>query len=50
MMHKQREHTGNTDNGLLAGQISDMDESIVERREDVRDTKNELALSDLGTE
>ena len=42
--------TGDTRNRLLARQISDMDEGVVERRIDMRNTEDELALSNLGTE
>jgi hypothetical protein len=42
--------TSDTGYGFFARQISDMDESIVERCEDVSDAENELALSNLGTE
>jgi len=41
--------TSDTGDGFLAREISDMDESIVEGREDMGDTENKLALSDLGT-
>ena len=42
--------TSDTGDGLLAGEIGDMDESVVERGVDVSDTENELALSNLGPE
>ena len=44
------EHTSDTRDGLLAGEIGDMDESVVERGVDVGNTENELALADLGAE
>ena len=42
--------TSDTGDGLLAGEIGDMDEGVVERGVDVSDTENELALSNLGPE
>ena len=42
--------TGDTRDGLLAGEIGDMDEGVVEGCVDVGDTEDKLALSDLGTE
>ena len=42
--------TSDTGNSLLARQIRDVDEGIIEGSIDVSDTENELALSDLGTE
>lgn len=46
----RRRRTSDAGDGLLAGEIGDMNERVVERGIDVRDTKDELALSDLGTE
>lgn len=43
------EHTGNTSDGFLSGQIGNMDKSVIEAGVDVRNTENELALSNLGT-
>ena len=42
--------TSDTRDGFLARQIGDMDERVVERRVDVRHSKHQLALSNLGTE
>ena len=42
--------TGDTGDGFLARQISDVDKGIVERGEDMGNAENEFALSDLGTE
>jgi hypothetical protein len=42
--------TSNTGDGFLARQIGDMDESVVERSEDVGNAKHQLALSNLRTE
>ena len=47
---KSSVRTSDTGDGLLAGEIGDMDESVVERGVDVSDTKDELSLSNLGTE
>ena len=49
-MRRSRKRTSDTGDGLLAGEISDMDEGVVERGVDVSDTENELALSNLGPE
>lgn len=43
-------HTSDTGDGLLAGEIGNMDEGVVEGGVDVCDTEYELALSNLGTE
>ena len=42
--------TGDSGNGFTTGEIGDVDESVVEGGEDVGDTEDELALSNLGTE
>lgn len=42
--------TSDTGDGLLAGEISDMDEGVVEGGVDVGNTEDELALVDLGAE
>lgn len=42
--------TSDTGDRLLAGEIGDVNEGIVERSVDVGDAENELALSDLGAE
>eukprot|EP01139_Manchomonas_bermudensis_P010013 Amastigsp_a339830_623.p2 type:complete len:161 gc:universal Amastigsp_a339830_623:498-16(-) len=39
---------GDTANGLLARQIGDVQEGVVERRKDVRDAEDVLALADDG--
>lgn len=44
------ERTGHTGDGLLAGQIGDVNEGVVERGVDVGNAKDELSLSNLGTE
>lgn len=49
-MECMRKRTSYTGDGLLAGEVGDMDESVVEGGVDVGDTEDELALSDLGTE
>lgn len=41
---------GDSGNGLSAGQIGDVDESIVEGCKDSGNAENELSLSSLGTE
>ena len=46
----QAEHTSDTGDRLLAGEIGNMDESVVERSEDVGNAKHQLALSNLRTE
>ena len=43
-------YTSDTGDGLLAGEIGDMDEGIVKRGVDVCDAEYELALSDRGAE
>ena len=40
--------TGDTGDGLLAREIGDVDERVVERGVDVGNTEDELALADLG--
>ena len=50
LRQNQSERTSDTGDGLLAGEIGDMDESVVERGVDVSDTEDELALSNLRTE
>ena len=42
--------TGDTGDGFLARQIGDVDEGVVERGEDVSNTKDKLAISDLRAE
>lgn len=42
--------TSDSGNGLTAGEISDVDESIVEGCKDSGNAENELSLSGLGTE
>ena len=42
--------TGDTGDGLLARKIGNVDKGIVEGRENVGDTEDKLALSNLGTE
>ena len=42
--------TGDTRDRLLAGQIGDVHECVVERREDVRNTEVAFTLGELGTE
>jgi hypothetical protein len=41
--------TGNTGNSFLSGKIRNMNKSVIEAGVDVRNTENELALSDLWT-
>jgi hypothetical protein len=48
--HRTRLCTSDTGDGLLAGEISDMDEGVVEGGVDVGNTKDKLALADLGAE
>ena len=43
-------HTGDTGDSLLARQIGDVNEGVVERGVDVSNAENKLALSDLRTE
>ena len=49
-MQETKGHTSDTGDGLLSGEIGNMDESVVEGGVDVCDTEYELALSNLGTE
>lgn len=42
--------TSNSGDGLLAGQVGNVDESVVEGSEDVGNAEDVLTLSDLGTE
>lgn len=44
------DRTSDAGDGLLAGQIGDVNEGIVERGEDVGYAEDKLALSDLGAE
>ena len=39
-----------TDQGLLAGEIGDVHEGVVERGENVSDAKHQLSLAGLGSE
>jgi len=41
---------GDADHGLATGEIGDVDEGIVERREDVRDSEDLLTVVDGGSE
>ena len=50
MVERAGSRTSDTGDGLLARQIGDMDEGVVEGGVDVSDTEDELALSNLGTE
>ena len=49
-MNDSSRRTSDTRDSLLAGQIGDVDEGVVEGGIDVGNTENELALSDLGAE
>ena len=49
-MNGSSRRTSDTRDSLLAGQIGNVDEGVVEGGKDVGDTEHELALSDLGTE
>jgi len=42
--------TGNTTDSLFSRQIGDVHKGVIERRKDVCDAENQLALSDLGAE
>ena len=44
------QHTSDTGDSFLAGEIGNMNESVVEGSINVGDTEDELALSNLGTE
>lgn len=44
------EHTSDTGDGFTTGQISNVDEGVVEGGEDVSNTKDELTLTDLGAQ
>ena len=47
--HKSKTLAGNTRDGLFAAEIGDVDKGIVERGVYVGDTKDILALGNLGT-
>lgn len=42
--------TGDARDRLLAGEVRDVHERVVEGREDARDAEHELALGDLGAQ
>jgi hypothetical protein len=43
-------YTSDAADGFTTGQISDVNEGVIERGVDVRDAENEFSFSDLRTE